>query len=879
MTEPDAAEARQARWQRMQSLFDTLVELPPAEQEMALNALPRDDELTNEIRELLRADARSAGALDRDLGELSSRLIADTPPLEEMIGPYRLRSLLGEGGMGVVYLAEREDLERPVALKILLDGGLSPSRRERFLAERRTLAQLSHPAVAQLFDAGTLPNGSPWFAMEYVDGLPLVEYCRRNELSLTARLELMARICEAVQHAHEHAVVHRDLKPSNILITADGQVKLLDFGIAKQLDATTATGADATQPALRMLTPAYAAPEQVSGAPVGVYTDVYALGVLVFQLVTDQLPDRSDDTLPKRASTVMRQGGGSWAGAASSRMGQDIDLLCATAMHPDPTRRYRTADALRRDLVHTLRHEPLEAHPESAWYRLQRFGARNRTGVGLAAAAVLLIATGTSVAVQRIRTARDAAESELQRRELMQQFLLGLFTGEEAGAAPDSLRVTTAIDRGEQQAAMLSRDPRLQGELLLALGRIQLSLGRFGRADSTVRNAQAALANAAGVAENVSALATLAEVRLGDARYPDADSLLKAATRILSGNMGRSVSEGRRRQLTTQLAETEGRRQIALGRYDSAATTLRIALSQLGRPDDEPLARARILGDLADVAFYQGNYVRADSLNELVLRDYQQTAGARHPRVAATLVNLGATAFEQGHYSTAESRYRDALAIAEGYFGPQHVQVASTRTMLGRALVFEGRDPEAERELLLALGIQRAALGERHPSVAGTLNELGNIAIRRKEFDSADTLFARMTEVYRATNGDSHFTVAVALSNRGTVAMQRKDLASAERIFRDVVRRFAAAQGPKHMNTGIARIKLGRALIQQSRWQEGLRESHAGHDIVASQAAPGISFLQASRRDMALAWRALGEPARADSLVAAAAAHDSKPAK
>ncbi len=876
--DPPAAASDDAysRWQRLQSLFDALVELTPAEQQRQLHTLPIDDALRDEVRALLHADSQSAGALDRDLGELSSRLMLDGAPPGEQIGPYRLRSLLGEGGMGVVYLAEREDLERPVAVKILIDGGLSPARRERFLAERRTLAQLSHPAVAQLFDAGTLPNGSPWFAMEYVDGLPLDEHCRRNALTITARLALMARICDAVQHAHEHAVVHRDLKPSNILVTAEGQVKLLDFGIAKQLESHGTPSADATQPALRMLTPAYAAPEQVSGAPVGVYTDVYALGVLVYQLVTGQLPQRTDGAAPERASIVARRNG--LTSDASSGMWQDIDVLCTTAMHPDPVRRYRTADALRRDLLRLLRREPLDAHPESTWYRLQRFVSRHRAGVGIAAALTFVMTLGSSIAVQRIRAARDAAESELQRRESLQQFMLGLFSGEEAGAAPDSLRVTTAIDRGEQQAAMLSRDPKLQGDLLLALGRIQLSLGRHGRADSTVRAAQRAYARAGDTGGAITTLATLAEVRLADARYPETDTLLQSARRLLD-SAGKTIGESRRRQLMQQITATNGRRQTLLGNYDSAATTLRTALALLGTAEDEPLARTSVRGDLADVAFYQGEYTRADSLNQLVLRDYQQQAGVRHPRVAATLVNLGATAFEQGNYVAAESRYREALAIAEGYFGPSHVQVASTRTMLGRALVFQQRDDEAERELVTALRIQRTVLGERHPGVASILNELGNIALRRKEFASADTLFSRMADVYRAANGDAHFTVAVALSNRGTVAMQRKDLAAAERVFRDVVQRFAAAQGPKHMNTGIARIKLGRALIQQSQWQEGLRESRTGHDIVAAQAAPGISFLQASRRDMALALRALGDAASADSLLAAAAALDVKVTK
>lgn len=886
---PDANE----RWAVVQQLFDAIVDLPDHAQQSRLTALTTDDSLQREVMALVQADRHSAGALDGSLEQLASRLIDVVDDhIGRMVGPYQLRSLLGEGGMGVVYLATRNDVPRTVALKIMRDGGLSPARRARFLAERSALAQLSHDGVAQLFDGGTLDDGSPWFAMEYVQGVALDEYVHVHRLDLPARLALLMRVCDAVQHAHAHAIVHRDLKPSNILVTEAGSVKLLDFGIAKQLDDVLGATAAATQSGLRLMTPAYAAPEQLRGDAVGVYTDVYALGVITYQVMAGALPfelSRSTpaDALftvlerePERVSVAAKRAAYAHGPAPlslTSRQWNDLDLVCATAMHKDPARRYRTVDALARDLQHLSRGAPLDAHPDSLSYRASRFFARHRRAVAATGVAALLLLIAGTISVRRIAVARDAAQSEVRRREALQQFLLALFTGNEQGAPPDSLRVTTVIDRGERQAQMLMQDPAMQGDLYVALGRIHLALGRHARADSALSAGIRALTTTGDAVAVSTAWTALADVRLGEARYAAADSAIQRASEFLNAPAHGRVSPDRARaraRARARVRAAHGQRQIAQGHYDSAAVTLGDVLLDLERVPDDALLTNEVRAELADVAFYRGELDRADSLNAVVLTTYKAIAGARHPLVAATLVNLGASQFERGAYRAAETFYRDALRISEGYFGREHVQVASNRTMLGRALVFQERFDEAAGELLQALDIQRRVLGDQHPNIASTLNELGNIALKRQALDSADAYFTRMANVYRAANGDEHFTVAVALSNRGTVAMQRGDLVAAEQFYRDVAQRFAAAQGERHMNTGIARIKLGRALIRQRRWREGIAESGRGYDIVAPQAEPGISFLQASRRDRADAWEALGDSAKAGGLRAEAKRHD-----
>ncbi len=364
--------------------------------------------------------------------------------------------------MGVVYLAEREDLGSFAAVKILRDASLSPSRRERFASEQRTLAQLDHPSIARLYDAGTLPDGTPWFVMEYVDGLPLTAYCAMRVRSVPGRLELFRAVCEAVQHAHQHAIIHRDLKPSNILVRQDGGVKLLDFGIAKQLESLE-MAADQTRTGLRLMTPAYAAPEQLSGERVGIHTDIYSLGVILYELLAGRLPfDFSNQTPAEIARTLAEQeparpsevaGKGSAGAVTGGSSWADLDVLCLTAMHKDPARRYRTVDALIRDVEHFLRGEPLAARPDTLGYRLGKFVRRNWRAVSVTAAGAALVIGLVIFYTVRLATARNAALAETARTQRIQGFMLDLFQGGDEVVGPaESLRVVTLVDRGVQEA-------------------------------------------------------------------------------------------------------------------------------------------------------------------------------------------------------------------------------------------------------------------------------------------------------------------------------------------------------------------------------------------------------------------------------------------
>ncbi len=288
------------RWDRIQSVFHGAADLPKSQQRAFLVSACADDEsLIADIQALLDEDAKDSSLLNRNMADVASEVLDDPAsrrfPFKEF-GPYRIVRVLGEGGMGVVFLAERRDLHSQVAIKILRDAWVSPARRERFSSEQRTLAQLNHPSIARLYDADTLPDGTPLFVMEYVEGCSIVDYCKKHNCSIDDRMKLFRSVCEAVEYAHSQAVIHRDLKPSNILVKSDGTVRLLDFGIAKQLEDVN-VAADATRTSFRFLTPAYASPEQIRGDRVGIQSDVYSLGVILYELLCDQLPfDLSNKT-------------------------------------------------------------------------------------------------------------------------------------------------------------------------------------------------------------------------------------------------------------------------------------------------------------------------------------------------------------------------------------------------------------------------------------------------------------------------------------------------------------------------------------------------------------------------------------------------------
>lgn len=850
------------RWQFIQDLFHQAAARPPDERRAWLEeACAGDTEAVEEVLALLAADAAGDAFLDGGAGRAAASLLdrSDRVVPDRMFGPYRLTSFLGEGGAGVVYRAERTDIGGVAAVKILRDAGLSPARRARFTEEQRTLVRMRHPGIAQLYDADTLPDGTPWFAMEYVSGTTLTTHCAAHAPGLAERLRLFRLIGEAVQHAHGHAIIHRDLKPSNVLVTDDGNVKLLDFGVARRLDAD---GVDPTRTFLRLMTPAYAAPEQITGdAPAGVHTDIYSLGVILFELLSGRLPfdpvpghpvaRTRQAEVPRPSATVRRHGGvlklrpSEWS---------DLDVIVLTACQTDPGRRYRTVDALLADVRRFESGAPLEARPDSLGYRTGKFLRRNGRAVVLTAAVLIMLVGVTGFFTLRLAGARDIALMEAARTQRIQQFMLSLFQGGESDVLPaESLRVSTLLERGLHEAGALQADPGVQTELLATLGGIYRRLGDYGRADSLLQYAleRQQVLGTAETPETARRMVALALLRVDQADYVEGERLAASALDIARRSLPRHHT------VTLEALEALGLAQQERGAYDDAAATLEQAVRLRALGDTATAEFAGALVQLASTHFYIGGYDTADALNQRALTLYRRTRGESHPLVADVLINLGAVRFQRGAFEDAEHYYRDALAIVEPWYGPDHHAVASGLTMLGRSLVMQTRLDEAASVLHRALAIHERVHGPSHPRVASVINELGTIALQDGRLDDAEARYSRMLDIYKTIHTEAHWLPGIALSNLGAVALERADFAAAEQFFRDAVEQFAASQGHDHLNTGIARIKLGRALLRQQRWSEAITEQEAGLAIVEREAGASVSWAVSARADLEEAQAAL----------------------
>jgi serine/threonine-protein kinase len=876
-----------SRWERVQTVFHLAADLPEAERQPYVNAECADDPtLAAEVLEMLAEDARDGSPLDRDVSHVA-RAMLDTGPTPvlplDRFGPYRIASVLGEGGMGVVYLAERADLGSQAAIKILRDAWLSPARRERFAAEQRTLAQLNHPSIARLYDADTLPDGTPWFVMEYVEGLPLTAYCDTHASTIAERLVLFRHVCEAVQHAHAHAIIHRDLKPSNILVTGDGTVKLLDFGIAKQLEGLEA---DLTRTGLRAMTPAYAAPEQVSAGRLGIHTDVYSLGVVLYELLAGRLPfdlaERTPTEMermileeePERPSVAARRTpalpiGSSRVQSASKAQWADLDVLCLTAMHKDPARRYASVEALIRDVDHYLAGEPLEARPDSIRYRAGKFVRRNWRAVSMATVTVAMIIGLTVFYTVRLANARNVAVAETVRTLRIQRFMLDLFQGneDEAVAPADSLRVVTLVDRGVQQARSLDVEPAVQAELFETLGSLYRSLGKLGPADSLLRTALARRRALYGPSHPsvASSLVALGELRIAQAEYDSAEALMRNALDIARRTL--SPSDPIVGKATTAL----GQALYDKGAYDKAVPVLEEAIRLQTRGDTASPGLATAITDLANTYFYLGKFALSDTLNQRALAIDKHLYGPRHAYVADVLINLGAIRFEWAKYPEAERYYREALDINRAWYGPDHPETASSLTALGRCLASEQKLVEAATVLRQALEVSERVYGPVHPRVASALNEYSRVKQSEGKLDEAEAGFTRMADIYKTIYHDKHYVISIALSNIAGVLQERKQYAQAEALFREAIRRYDGLLAPDHQLVGIARARLGRVLRLERRWADALAESEAGYAILMKQSTPSAYWVQRARMDLAIELDSLGRPAdalrvRADSV-------------
>jgi len=848
-------------WQSVQDMFFRAVGLPGEMSEVERGAAilamcGGDAELSAEVMAMVEEDRRQNPLLDAGLEGAAGAVLdfGALPALvEKQIGPYRILRLLGEGGMGVVYLADRTDIGGQVAIKLLRDAWLSPMRRRRFLIEELTLAKLNHPSIARIYDAGTLEDGTPWFVMEFAEGVPLTQYREKFGGSFRLELEAFERVCAAVAFAHIHAIVHRDLKPSNILVNSGGEVKLLDFGIAKRLNEGE-RNRDATMTGLRLLTLMYAAPEQLSGGSVGLYTDVYALGVLLYELTAGRLPHRThagdaeeavERWASEKPSAVVRRERPTLRGELGRNEWTDLDLIVLKAMEPDGARRYGNADALLRDVKALLEGKPIEARRADWVYMFSKFMHRNKRLLVTAAGALVAIATTIGIYTWRLARARDAAVRQAERAERIQQFTENLFEGGDASAGPAAdLNVLALLERGRNEAAGLQADPEAQAEMQETLGGIYHKLGRLDVAEPLLNAALERERQLLGPGDPKTAksLAMLSLLRKDQGRLKEAEDLARqalAAERSARGATAQDVADALLALGT--ILEVKGK-------YSEAEEQLDEALRLDNRASDDP-KQTQILTELANVQFYEGHYDASWDLNEKALALNRRLYGEQHPAVAGGLNNLGAIAMNRGDNPAAEADYRQAVAICERWYGADHPEVAANLTALAQVLTNEKRFDEATAMLRRALEIQQRQPGPVRATVGTTLNQLGVVAFQQDQYDEARGYFTRAMETWRTLYGDHHPFIANALSNLGSICLAQKDYACAERQFREAVRRFDAI-APESISAAIARVKLGRTLLREKRLTDAEAQSQAAYDYLKVHVVADNNYLVAAQKDL-----------------------------
>jgi serine/threonine-protein kinase len=862
---------REQRWEKIQQVFYDASEMPTSERERFLAQACADDEMLAEVRSMMAHDSSRDDAASVALpnGGLSSMAgVLEDDQYQRELGPYILIRLLGEGGSGRVYLARRADVGSVVAIKILRDAWVSPARKERFADEERIVAQLRHPLIASLYDAGVTGDDTPYFVMEYVDGLPLTRYCANHGCGLRERLEIFLKVCEAVRYSHSQAIAHRDIKPSNILVTADGGVKLLDFGIAKQMESVDENNLSRT--GFRLMTPAYASPEQWLGKRPGLQGDIYSLGVVLYELLTGCLPFDLAKVTPSEAERLITQQEPPAPSAivrkncapgvalvVKADEWADLDVICLKAMHKEPERRYATADALMGDVRAFLDGEPVSARPDSRQYRTSKFLRRNRRAAVAVAAMFIVVAVLSVFFVWRLNRERQNALAEAAHAQRILQFTLNLFSADSSNDGQrQDLRASDLLARGMQEAKALQGDPLRQSEIFMTLGSVFQKIGALNNAEAAFHAAWVARSQIPDTARGAAAesLIALGLVHCDQNRFDQAEKEVRAGLATLQNQRDSRDAKVLKGQVSMGHVLTER------GSYRAAIKLLlpAVQLQQIsGSPDVD---RSSGFYELSSAYFYAGDYDRSEHyLSSRLLLD-RSMYGALHPEVADDELGLCSIDQERHALVDAERHCRTGVSIDQAWYGTKSPVTASAMLTLGELIQAENKVDEAKALLEQSLQIQQANYGEFHEKVAIVLAELGDNALYRDDYDAAEADYRHALAIYRKLYGDHYKDVAVCLSNIANVANHKKEYGQAETYLRQTVAIYLETQGPEHTDTAMGHLKLGHVLLREKKYAEAKQETQLGYSVLFRHTLPQGDFFDMAKKDLAEEASALKAP-------------------
>ena len=816
-------------WQRIEELFYAALEQAPSERNSFLDrACGGDVDLRREIDSLLSASDKTLGFIQKPVQEAARNLDGDSIASGRQIGVYRLLRVLGEGGMGRVYLAARADdlYEQQVAIK-LMHAGFAQTQRMllRFGAERQILANLNHPNIARLLDGG-VSDGLPYLVMEYVDGVPIDQYCRERRLMTEERLRLFCTVCRAVEYAHKNLVVHRDIKPGNILVSSTGIPKLLDFGIAKLL-ASDGVEMSRTRTAERMMTPEYASPEQVRGDNITTSTDVYALGVLLYELLSGRRPFHLETTSPievVRAICEQTPTAPSVVGElnpelappdASRKLRGDLDNIVLMAMRKEPARRYVSAGQFAEDVEAFLGGYPVRARTDAWGYRSGKFIRRHRAAVVatvVVAIALVGFSIGMGLLARRAQRKRTAAEREAQ-------FLNSIFQS----TTPEQTRgkqVTgrELLDQGAKRVETeFSGEPQLQATLFDNIGRAYMGIGQYQTGETLLQRAYDLRKQILGrdnldTAATLDALATA--IRL-HSDYARAEPYFREALAVRQRKLhpddpliGRSLSN-------------LGECLYWEGKNPEAESLLRQALQmQRNRGLDEDIATSD--NYLALVLQRKGDFHEASLLLRDAVAINAKISGTDSPDYANSLHNLAGTLIDSGDLTNAETMDRQALAIRRKIDGPHHPDVGYPLNNLGFVFLEKGDWAAAQPFLKENLDIQ-TELNPKSARLAGALNNWGRMLEEKGDYKGADNSFGQALAMMHETNSPESWNVAKVLANLGLLRADEGKYSAAEELEKQALDMRKKLGGDESPDLATSYINL--ALVQSWETQLGSAES------------------------------------------------------
>jgi serine/threonine protein kinase/tetratricopeptide (TPR) repeat protein len=805
------------RWQRIEALFGAVVNRPAAERDTYLaQVCEGDEELRLEVLSLLERDTSEDFIRDSIAGVALSFTARPKDDLTgERIGPYRVTRLVGRGGMGAVYEAERDDeqFHQKVAIKLIKRGMDTDFVRNRFLRERQILASLDHPHIARLLDGGATADGLPYFVMEFVAGEPITDYCRRHRLSVNERLKLFRKVCSAVQHAHGKLVIHRDLKPSNILITEDGAPKLLDFGIAKLLSPDAGEALTRTENALRLMTPEYASPEQARGQAGATTTDVYSLGVVLYELLTGRRPHEFRtyspaeiertvrDTAIEEPSKVAGRMTGPLTGLSRSLAG-DLDNIVLTAMRKEPERRYQSVEQFSEDIRRYLAGMPVMARKDTFGYRSGKFVRRHKAGVAILALLEILAVVMT-IQAARIARERDRANQEAATARAVTESLVAMFEVADPGKTRGNvITARELLDQGAERVVReLKQQPVVQAKLLDTIGQLYQSIGIRDRAQPLLEEALKLRRQALGpehldVATSLSHLGEVANLK-GD--YARSELLLREAFKL------------RRKLLGKEHADV-----------------------------------AESLDNLGAFLLNQGNFNEAESLLREALVMRRKLFGAEHKDVAESLTNLGRLMLDTDKLKEAESLYRQALGMRRKLFGPEHPLVASCLMELGVILVKQGDSKEAETLSREALSMNRKLFGEGHPSVTLSLVYLAIVLKKLGKYDEAEQLLRQELAQQRQLFGEN-YSFLITMRNLAKLLQDKGSYREAGALYREALIRGRKLSGDAHQSVGWNLHDLAVLLYLEGQYAEAEKTERQAIDIFQKSFKPDQWWIRRSR--------------------------------